>query len=297
MKIANFTDYELIECGDGKKFERWKNVYLCRPDPQAIWPTNLKNIDDYKKLNAIYERSNLGGGAWNIVKPFNNEWIVEDTTLNLKFVVKPMGFKHTGLFPEQSVNWQILMEMIQHNISKNREIKVLNLFGYTGGATVACLKAGASVTHVDASKGMVDRCKQNVNLNGLGDKKVRYIVDDCEKFVEREIRRGNFYDIIIMDPPSFGRGPNGETWKLENNIFSLVTKCSKLLTPSPLAFLINSYTTGLQAVVMENILKLVLKNFKGEFTSYELGLKTTHSNIVLPCGTSALFYTKTTKKI
>jgi len=293
MKIANFTDYELIETGNGNKFERWGDVYLMRPDPQAIWNINFKKLNEYKKLNAIYERANSGGGAWNTIKTFKNEWIVSDKTLDLKFVVKPMGFKHTGLFPEQSVNWQILTDIIKNNVSPTREIKVLNLFGYTGGATVACLKAGASVTHVDASKGMVDRCKQNVNLNNLGDKKVRYIVDDCEKFVDREIRRGNFYDIIIMDPPSFGRGPNGETWKLENNIFNFVKKCISLLSNSPLCILINSYTTGLQAVVMENILRLNLTDKKGEFFSYELGLKTTNSNIVLPCGTSAMFTTYT----
>ncbi len=289
MKIANFTDYELIETGNGNKLERWKDTYLLRPDPQAIWQIDLKKIPEYKKLNAIYERSSTGGGMWNTLKPFKGEWIVGDDSLNLKFIVKPMGFKHTGLFPEQAVNWQILSDVISSCIKEHDEIKVLNLFGYTGAATVACLKAGASVTHVDASKGMVDRCKQNVNLNNLGNKKVRYIVDDCDKFVEREIRRGNFYDIIIMDPPSFGRGPNGETWKLENNIFDFVKKCAKLLSNNPLAFLINSYTTGLQAVVMENILRLTLKNFKGTFTSYELGLKATNSDIVLPCGTSALY--------
>ncbi len=295
MKIANFTDYELIEAGNGNKFERWKDVYLLRPDPQAIWQINFKACKDYKKLNAIYERSSTGGGVWNTIKPFKNEWIVSDDNLGLKFLVKPMGFKHTGLFPEQSVNWNILSNIIKSNISKKGEIKVLNLFGYTGAASVACLKAGASVTHVDAAKGMVDRLKQNVSLNGLSDKKIRYIVDDCEKFVDREIRRGNYYDIIIMDPPSFGRGPNGETWKLENNIYKFVEKCAKLLSTSPLCFLINSYTTGLQAVVMENILKLILKDKSGSFESYELGLKATNSNIILPCGTSALFIASETK--
>lgn len=295
MKLANFSDYELIDAGNGNKLERWNGVYLLRPDPQAIWKIDLKKTPAYKNLNAIYERTSTGGGAWKTIKPFNSEWVVCDNNLNLKFVVKPMGFKHTGLFPEQAVNWKILIDLIKKNKPEREEIKVLNLFGYTGGATVACLSAGASVTHVDAAKGMVDRCKQNVNLNGLTNAKVRYIVDDCFKFVEREIRRGNTYDIIIMDPPSFGRGPNGETWKLEDNVYDFVVRCALLLSANPLCVLINSYTTGLQSVVMENILRLALKNKKGTFESYELGLKATNSAIVLPCGTSAMFLGESTK--
>lgn len=281
MKCNNdWKDYEIIGTGDGQKLERWGDVYLLRPDPQVIWPMQ-KDLSKFKDLNAKYVRSSTGGGKWDILKPFKEDWTI--SWKNLKFKIKPMGFKHTGLFPEQAVNWDLMINLIKQ---ANRPIKVLNLFAYTGGATVACASAGASVTHVDASQGMVDRAKENAKLSGLGDAKIRYIVDDCEKFVKREIRRQNFYDAIIMDPPSYGRGPNGEMWKLENNIFEFVKLCSKVLSNNPLFVLINSYTTGLQPTVMENILKLAL-NVNSDIIADEIGLKT-NEDIILPCGCSAI---------
>ena len=276
----DWKDYEIIGTGDGQKLERWGSVYLLRPDPQVIWPMQ-NNLSKYSKLNARYSRSSTGGGKWEILKPFKDEWTI--SWKNLKFKIKPMGFKHTGLFPEQAVNWDLMINLIKQ---ANRPIKVLNLFAYTGGATVACASAGASVTHVDASQGMVDRAKENAKLSGLSDAKIRYIVDDCEKFVKREIRRQNFYDAIIMDPPSYGRGPNGEMWKLENNIFQFVKLCSSVLSDKPLFVLINSYTTGLQPTVMENILKLAL-NVKSDIIADEIGLQT-DEGIILPCGCSAI---------
>ena len=276
----DWKDYEIIGTGDGQKLERWGSVYLLRPDPQVIWPMQ-NDLSKYSKLNARYSRSSTGGGKWEILKPFKDEWTI--SWKNLKFKIKPMGFKHTGLFPEQAVNWDLMINLIKQ---ANRPIKVLNLFAYTGGATIACASAGASVTHVDASQGMVDRAKENAKLSGLSDAKIRYIVDDCEKFVKREIRRQNFYDAIIMDPPSYGRGPNGEMWKLENNIFQFVKLCSSVLSDKPLFVLINSYTTGLQPTVMENILKLAL-NVKSDIIADEIGLQT-DEGIILPCGCSAI---------
>lgn len=284
MRIADkWKDYSIIATGDGMKLERWGDVYLLRPDPQVIWPERT-DMSAYKSLNAIYNRSESGGGGWKILKKMPQEWVVSYG--DLKFLVKPMGFKHTGLFPEQAVNWDRMSELIR---SASRPISVLNLFAYTGGATVACLAAGASVCHVDASKGMVERAGENVRLSGLKDKPVRFIIDDCKKFVQREIRRGRKYDAIIMDPPSFGRGPNGEMWKIESELYPLVELCTEVLSDKPLFFLINSYTTGLQPMVLKNILTLTVgAKFKGTVEAYEVGIKT-EEGIDLPCGAGGLF--------
>lgn len=281
MRVSeNWKDYEIIATGDGEKLERWGNVKLLRPDPQAIWHAN-RNLAKEKDLNAHYIRESTGGGYWQNIKPFSSEWQI--SYKNLKFIIKPMGFKHTGLFPEQAVNWDLMTDLIK---AANRPIKVLNLFGYTGGATVACTAAGAEVTHVDASRGMVDRCKQNINISGLSNKPIRYIVDDCAKFVEREIRRGKKYDAIIMDPPSYGRGPSGEMWKIENNLCDFVELCSKVLSEKPLFVLINSYTTGLQPMVLKNILNIYFKGNDAE--AYEVGIKTNETGVILPCGASGI---------
>ena len=255
MKVANkWKDYQIIATGDGYKLEDWKGVKLLRPDPQVIWKTDV-DMDNYPTLNAKYERSEKGGGKWNVKKRYPDEWTISYG--ELKFLIKPMGFKHTGLFPEQAVNWDVMTELIKN---ANRPINVLNLFAYTGGATVALLKAGASVCHVDASKGMVERAGENCRLSNVGEGKVRFIIDDCLKFVQREIRRGKKYDAILMDPPSYGRGPNGEMWKIENEIYNLVQTCKQVLSDNPLFFLINSYTTGLQPQVINNIITLALKD-------------------------------------
>ena len=284
MRIADkWKDYSIIATGDGMKLERWNDVYLLRPDPQVIWPERIQ-MSAYKSLNAIYNRSESGGGGWKILKKMPQEWTVSYGDLN--FLVKPMGFKHTGLFPEQAVNWDRMRELISN---AGRPVNVLNLFAYTGGATVACLAAGASVCHVDASKGMVERAGENVRLSGLKDKPVRFIIDDCKKFVQREIRRGRKYDAIIMDPPSYGRGPNGEMWKIESELYPLVELCTGVLSDNPLFFLINSYTTGLQPMVLKNILSLTVgKKYKGEIEAYEVGIKT-EEGIDLPCGASGIF--------
>lgn len=284
MRIADkWKDYSIIATGDGMKLERWNDVYLLRPDPQVIWPERIQMFA-YKSLNAIYNRSESGGGGWKILKKMPQEWTVSYGDLN--FLVKPMGFKHTGLFPEQAVNWDRMRELISN---AGRPVNVLNLFAYTGGATVACLAAGASVCHVDASKGMVERAGENVRLSGLKDKPVRFIIDDCKKFVQREIRRGRKYDAIIMDPPSYGRGPNGEMWKIESELYPLVELCTEVLSDNPLFFLINSYTTGLQPMVLKNILTLTVgSKFPGEVEAYEVGIKT-EEGIDLPCGASGLF--------
>ena len=284
MKIANkWKDYSIIATGDGYKLERWGDVTLLRPDPQVIWPARSE-MSAYKSLNAKYTRSESGGGEWQYIKKMPQEWTVSYG--DLKFKVKPMGFKHTGLFPEQAANWETMMGLIKN---AGRPISVLNLFAYTGGATVACLSAGASVCHVDASKGMVERAGENVRLSGLGDKPVRFIIDDCKKFVQRKIRRGRRYDAIIMDPPSYGRGPNGEMWKIESELYPLVELCSQVLSDNPLFFLINSYTTGLQPMVLENILTLTVKSkFGGRIEAYEVGLPT-EEGINLPCGAGGIF--------
>lgn len=285
MKAAKWKDFSVLATGDGYKLERWGNVKLLRPDPQVIWPSS-RPLEKEKGLNAKYVRSETGGGHWDVYRPYPDGWTV--SYRDLTFSVKPMGFKHTGLFPEQAVNWDAMDALIKN---AGRPVSVLNLFAYTGGATVACLKAGASVCHVDAAKGMVERAGENVRLSGLKDAPVRYIVDDCKKFVEREIRRGKKYDAVIMDPPSYGRGPNGETWKLESELFPLVKLCTNVLSDSPLFFLINSYTTGLQPQVIKNVLTLNLKNFGGTISAYEVGLET-EEGIVLPCGCSGLWSEK-----
>jgi len=286
MKIADdWVDYKIIATSDGMKLENWKGVVLLRPDPQVIWKG--RDLYSYRDINAIYHRSEKGGGAWEKRRDFPAEWTV--SYRDLTFKVKPMGFKHTGLFPEQAVNWNELRRLISAAKSQNpdREIKVLNLFAYTGAASVACAKAGAAVTHVDAAKGMVERAGENAGLSGV-DSGIRYIVDDCAKFVAREIRRGNKYDGIIMDPPSYGRGPGGETWKIERDLFGFVQTCVKVLNDKPLFMLINSYTTGLQPAVLKNILTLALKEFKGTTDAYEVGIAT-DEGIPLPCGASGLF--------
>lgn len=284
MKTAgDWQDYKIIATADGMKLESWKGVVLLRPDPQVIWKG--EDLSARKDIDAVYRRSDKGGGGWEIRKNFPAEWVI--SYRDLKFKIKPMGFKHTGLFPEQAVNWNVMREIISSAKEKNpdREIKILNLFAYTGGASVACAKSGALVTHVDAAKGMVERAGENARLSGINEG-IRYIVDDCMKFVAREIRRGNRYDGIIMDPPSYGRGPGGETWKIEENLFGFVQSCAKLLSDKPLFFLINSYTTGLQPGVLENILKLTLKG--GTVEAYEVGIPT-EEGINLPCGASGLF--------
>lgn len=283
MRAAEWKDYSVIATGNGYKLERWGKVNLLRPDPQVIWDSRT-DMDGYKGLAAKYIRSETGGGRWLIKGDMPSEWIV--SYKDLKFKIKPMGFKHTGLFPEQAVNWDLMTELIKN---AGREINVLNLFAYTGGATVACAKAGANVCHVDAAKGMVERAGENVRLSGV-DGKVRYIIDDCKKFVEREIRRGRKYDAIIMDPPSYGRGPSGEMWKLENELFPFVSLCEQVLSDNPLFVLINSYTTGLQPQVIKNILELtVKKGRKGRVEAYEVGLKTEEEGVVLPCGNSGIW--------
>ena len=280
MNIAkDWKDYEILDMANGEKLERWKDVVLVRPDPQIIWKSK-SFPEKWKNVNAKYNRSNTGGGYWEYSKKVPTSWQVKYK--NLTFNIKPMGFKHTGLFPEQAVNWDWMIEKIQ---KANREIKVLNLFAYTGGATVACSYAGASVCHVDSSKGMTTWAKENIESSGLKNNPVRFIVDDVVKFVNREIRRGNKYDAIIMDPPSYGRGANGEVWKFEENIADLVELCSKVLSDKPLFFLINSYTTGISSTVLENILKLTVeKKYRGKLRSGEIGLPMTNSKLILPCG-------------
>ena len=283
MKIAReWKDYTIIATSDGMKLEDWNGVILLRPDPQVIWQG--RDLYSYDNIDAVYHRSEKGGGAWEKRKNFPSEWTV--SYRDLTFKVKPMGFKHTGLFPEQAVNWDAMSALIKRAVAQDREIKVLNLFAYTGAASVACAKAGAKVTHVDAAKGMVERAGENAKLSGI-DSGIRYI-DDCMKFVAREIRRGNKYDAIIMDPPSYGRGPGGEMWKIERDLFAFVENCACLLSDNPLFFLINSYTTGLQPAVLSNILTLALKNFNGRTEAYEVGIAT-DEGIPLPCGASGLF--------
>ena len=277
-----WRDYRVIATGDGYKLERWGDVILLRPDPQVIWPAPF-DLESYPGLCAKYTRSKSGGGEWTYLKKIPDEWFINYKELTFK--IKPMGFKHTGLFPEQAANWELTSKLIS---AANRPISVLNLFAYTGGATVACLNAGASVCHVDASKGMVERAGENVRLSGLADKPVRFIIDDCKKFVMREIKRGRRYDAVIMDPPSYGRGPNGEMWKIETELYPLVKLCRDVLTEKPLFFLVNSYTTGLQPQVINNVLTLALNGINGRCEAYEVGLPT-DEGIILPCGASGIF--------
>ena len=287
MKISqNWTDYSIIATGDGYKLERWKDVYLLRPDPQVIWAPSI-DLFSYPKLNAYYKRSEKGGGAWKVLKPIPAEWNISYETLDLNFKIKPMGFKHTGLFPEQAVNWKLLRDTIKN---AGRPVKALNLFAYTGGATLACLEAGASVTHVDASKGMVQWAKENANASGIADRPVRWLVDDCLKFVKREIRRGNKYDIIIMDPPSYGRGPDGEIWKFENQLAELLTLTEQIFSEDALLLLINSYTTGMSPTIMNYMTDIVFnRTRKGSVETDEIGLKVTNKDIVLPCGCTTIW--------
>lgn len=282
---SDWKDYELLDCSSGERLERWGNVTLIRPDPQVIWKTPKKH-PAWRRADAVYHRSSSGGGNWEIKNKIPSFWSVGYGDLN--FNVKTMGFKHTGIFPEQAVNWDYTAKLIKN---AGRPVKVLNLFAYTGGATVACLKAGAEVVHVDASKGMVQWAKENAVASGVADRKVRWIVDDCVKFVQREIRRGNKYDIIIMDPPSYGRGPGGEIWKLENEVYSFVELCSQVLSDNPIMVLINSYTTGLSPAVMQYILGALIKpKFGGVAESDEIGLPVTQTGMVLPCGASAIWH-------
>ena len=287
MRAAeNWKDYELIDTSCGERLERWGTVTLIRPDPQIIWETE-KRDPRWKNADARYVRSRSGGGHWEMNRPVPESWAIRYGKLT--FRLKTMGFKHTGLFPEQAVNWDAMRAIISERLKAcpDKKIKVLNLFAYTGGATVACAKAGAEVTHVDAAKGMVERAGENARLSGISSG-IRYIIDDCAKFVAREIRRGNKYDAVIMDPPSYGRGPGGEMWKIEDDLFDFVGLCTKVLCPQPLFFLINSYTTGLQPCVINNILTLTLKDFEGSVSSYEVGIPT-DEGIPLPCGASGLF--------
>lgn len=281
MWIANeWKDYEVIDCSGGEKLERWGDYILLRPDPQVLWNTK-KSHPAWKKLNGHYHRSKNGGGEWEFMN-LPEQWSInyKDLTFNLK----PFAFKHTGLFPEQATNWEWFGEKIRN---AGREVKVLNLFAYTGGATLAAAKAGAKVTHVDASKGMVGWAKENAISSGLEGAPIRWLVDDCVKFVEREIRRGNKYDGIIMDPPSYGRGPKGEIWKLEEKIHPFIELCSNLLSDDPLFFLVNSYTTGLAPAVLTYMISTeVGKKYGGKVVSEEIGLPVTASNLVLPCGSS-----------
>ena len=280
MNLANdWKDYKILDMADGQKLEKWGEVILSRPDPQIIWKQK-SYPEKWKTINAEYHRSKTGGGSWEYKQRIPSQWQIKYKELT--FNIKPMGFKHTGLFPEQAVNWDWMMEKIRN---AKREIKVLNLFAYTGGATVACSAAGAAVCHVDSSKGMVAWAKENIISSKLEKRPVRYIVDDVVKFVNREIRRGNKYDAIIMDPPSYGRGTNGEVWQFEDNIYDLVELCSKVLSENPLFFLINSYTTGISSKVLENILNLTVnKQYKGNVSSGEIGLPMENSKLVLPCG-------------
>ncbi|MBI5753703.1 class I SAM-dependent methyltransferase [Candidatus Peregrinibacteria bacterium] len=279
LSAKDWKDFELLDLGAGDKLERWGGFILQRPDPQVIWPEK-GNAKLWAKADAIYHRSEAGGGKWEFKKQLPERWTV--AYKNLKFYVKTMGFKHTGLFPEQAVNWDFMMEKIK---AAKRPINVLNLFAYTGAASVACAAAGASVCHVDAAKEMVRRAKENLELSGLKEKPVRFITDDVIKFVKREIRRGRKYDGIVMDPPSFGRGPSGELWKLENQLYGLIELCAQVLSDKPIFFLINSYTTGFAPGILENLLKIqVSSKHGGKVSSDALGLPVSSSNLVLPCG-------------
>ena len=280
MLIASeWKDYEVLDTGDGEKLERWRDIILRRPDPQAIWPKQKSEI--WTRADAHYHRSQKGGGEWEFFKKLPDRWSVRYGAL--EFYVRPTGFKHTGLFPEQAVNWDWMAELIRKS---NRPIKVLNLFGYTGGATLACAAAGAKVTHVDAAKGMVQWAGENRKLAKIDETRVRWIVDDAVKFVEREARRGNTYEGILMDPPSYGRGPGGEVWKLENELYSLVSACEKVLARDALFMLINSYTTGLQPAVLNNMLTMtVARTRSGKVVADEIVLPVTAGG-VLPCGAS-----------
>ncbi len=278
----NWKDYEVIDCSAGEKLERWGDYILVRPDPQVIWKTE-KTEKGWRQKNAHYHRSAKGGGEWEFFD-LPKQWNIHYR--NLTFQLKPFSFKHTGLFPEQAVNWDWCADKIK---KAGRPVKVLNLFAYTGGATLSAAAAGASVTHVDASKGMVTWAKENAAASGLKEAPIRWLVDDCVKFVEREIRRENHYDAIIMDPPSYGRGPKGEIWKMEESIHSFLKLCTRLLSDQPLFVLINSYTTGLQPAVLAYLLEMELKKFGGKVTADEVGLPVVSNGLILPCGACGRF--------
>lgn len=281
---TDWQDYKIIDTTDGMKLESWGGYIFSRPDPQIIWKTQKKTTQ-WDSVHGIYHRSTKGGGEWEIKKKIPQSWQIKYK--DLTFNVKPTGFKHMGVFPEQAVNWDFMADKIKN---AGRPIKVLNLFAYTGGATLACAAAGASVSHVDASKGIVAWARENAEASGLSDKPIRWLVDDCEKFVTREIKRGNFYDGIVMDPPSYGRGPGGEVWQLENRIFDLVSLCTRVLSDDPLFFLLNSYTTGLSPSVMGYILsQTVGERFGGKISADEIGLPVETSNMALPCGSTAIW--------
>lgn len=285
-----WKDYEVIDCSKGEKLERWGDYLLVRPDPQVIWDTPKKE-KGWRKMNGHYHRSSKGGGEWEFFQ-LPKEWTIQYSlpiNKKLTFHLKPFSFKHTGLFPEQAANWNWFSQLIADAVSKGRQVKVLNLFAYTGGATLAAAAAGASVTHVDASKGMVTWAKENAISSGLKDAPIRWLVDDCVKLVEREIRRGNHYDAIIMDPPSYGRGPKGEIWKIEESVYPLIQLCSQILTDNPLFFLINSYTTGLQPAVLSYMISTVLGTANGTVTASEIGLPVSSNGLVLPCGASGRY--------
>ena len=279
MKITNdYNDFEIIDTSLGNKLERWGSIYLLRPDPLVMWDNGDLEEKYRDKINSVYYRSSTGGGHWEDKKKVPDSWVI--SYRDMKFNIKKMGFKHTGLFPEQAYNWNYIRERIS---KEKRDISVLNLFAYTGGATIAAMKAGASVVHVDSSRGMVDWAKENVKINNLDETKIRYIVDDVLKFVKREIRRGHKYDIIIMDPPSFGRGANGEIWNIEKNLYELLELCQELLSDNPLFILVNSYS-GLSPILLENILKLTNKKSNAKISSSEIGLPIKENDLVLPCG-------------
>lgn len=282
--VTGFDDYELIDASDGERLERWKDIILIRPDPQVMWHGDRKN-PLWRNAHAKYHRSNSGGGHWEMLKKVPSVWNVNFKELT--FRLKPMDFKHTGLFPEQAVNWELMSNCIKN---ADRPVKVLNLFAYTGGATVACLKAGASVTHVDASKGMVSWAKENAVVSGVGDRPVRWLVDDCLKFIAREIRRGNKYDGIVMDPPSYGRGPNGEVWKIEQQLDELLYQTAQILSDDAIFFLLNSYSGGISPTIINYMVKnIVIGKRKGEVTTDEIGLQITDRDIALPCGCTTLW--------
>lgn len=285
MRIANnWQDYKIYDTTDGEKLESWGGKILVRPDPQIIWKSP-KKTDMWARADAVYHRSAKGGGEWEVRKKLPESWNISYG--DLKFVIRPTGFKHTGLFPEQAVNWDFMADKIR---SAQGDVRVLNLFAYTGGATLACANAGASVTHVDASKGMVSWARDNAAASGLSDRPIRWLVDDCEKFVKREIKRGKKYEGIVMDPPSYGRGPGGEVWKLEDCIYDLVSICAQVLSDEPLFFLLNSYTTGLSPSVMAYILnEIIVPKFGGSVTADEIGLPVENSGMALPCGSTAIW--------
>ena len=292
MRIADkWKEYRILDTSCGEKLESWGGVTLVRPDPQIIWKSP-KRSEMWGSADGVYHRSDKGGGQWEFRRKLPQSWQISYG--GLKFNIRPTGFKHTGLFPEQAVNWDFMADMISN---AGRQINVLNLFAYTGGATLACANAGASVAHVDASKGMVQWARENAQLSGLADKPIRWLVDDCEKFVQREIRRGRSYDAIVMDPPSYGRGPGGEVWKLEDCIYDLVKTCAGVLSDEPLFFLLNSYTTGLSPSVMAYILKDVLgERFGGQVTADEIGLPVEATGSVLPCGSTAIWQSEVRDK-